>query len=640
VRLHLAGALVLVFFVVPASSYPGFALEDECSYPYDVLHYNITMTIDVDSEILYGDASVRALSQAAGLDSITLDFTVLAVDAVMSGSDTLAYRYEDPALTIYLDRPHNAGDTLEVGVFYHGHPGNEGPDGSGGFFFDGFPKRAFQIGLDLQAEQPSMGRYWFPCRDWPCDKATAEYHITVPGINKTVVCNGDLVGIVADSVDNLITYDWEEPDPISTHLMTVNAGKYTDLVDSTYPWIHYWVYPNQVDDATVHFQNIATMMDAFVYRYGAYPFERFGYVVVPEKEMHHQTCATIEASMITPDTRNEWLLANLLGHQWWGGCVSVGDWRDLWLSRSFAMYSEAVFQEYAYGSEAYRDYVFNDNIKHVINDLGYSPLYDPLFPFARTIYEKGSCVLHMLRYVIGESTFFEALRTYRETYEYGTATTADFQYVVETVSGQDLDWFFSEWVYDIRWPVYEYAWQGRSDSGGHMLDLAINQVQDEGPIFTMPVEVLVETVSGDSLVTLWVDEAHEEFVIATGDEPTGVILDPCHWILMEAGEVPYAGISGGSGASRGLALKVFPSPSAGAFTIHYAVPHPQCARVEVYDVLGRRVSCLVDHVVGLGVHETTWPGTDHAGNRVAPGTYFCRLSVRGDEVTSRVILVK
>jgi aminopeptidase N len=639
-RPHIAGALMLVILVIPASYHPGFALQDEHSRPYDVLHYNITMTIDIENEILYGDTRVTARSDVAGLDSIALDFAVLTVDAVMSGSDTLSYRHEDPALTIHLDRPHNAGDTLEVEVVYHGHPGNEGPDGSGGFFFDGFPKRAFQIGLDLEAEQPSMGRYWFPCCDRPWDKATAEYHITVPGVNKKVICNGDLAGVVADSVGNLITYHWDEPDPIATHLMTVHAGKYADLVDSTYPWIHYWVYPSQVDDATVHFQNTATMMDAFEYRYGPYPFERFGYVVVPLKEMHHQTCATIAAGTITPDTRNDWRLANPLANQWWGCCVTVEDRRDLWLSRSFAMYSEAVFEEYAYGPEAYHEFIFEDNISHVIRDLGYSPLYDPLFPSERTLFEKGSCVLHMLRYVIGETTFFDALRTYRQTYEYGTATTAAFQQVVETASGQDLGWFFSEWVYDIRWPVYEYAWRGRTDVGGHVLDLVIDQVQEAGPVFTMPVEVLVETVSGDSLVTLWVDEAHEEFVIAVAGDPTGIIFDPGHWILMEAGEVPYAGMSGPPGAPRDLALTVFPSPSSGTFTIHYAVPHPERAHVEVYDVLGRRVRCLVDQVVGGGLRETTWFGTDHAGRQVAPGTYLCRLSAGDRQVTSRLLLVK
>jgi aminopeptidase N len=639
-RPHLAGALALVLLATTISSHPGFASGGGCPEPYDVLHYNIAMTIDMDLEVLYGDTKLRILSEAAGLDSIALDFTMLTVDEVVAGTETLSYNYEDPALTVYLGRPYNVGDTLEFGVVYHGHPGNRGPEGTGGFFFEGFPKRAFQIGLDLTAEQPSMGRYWFPCRDWPCDKATAEYHITVSGMNKHVICNGNLVGVVTDSTRNLITYTWEEQDPISTHLMAVTAGKYADLVDSTFPWIHYFVYPQQVDDARIHFQNVAAMMEAFSYRYGPYPFDRFSYVVVPRMEMHHQTCATIEAGMITPDTRNEWLLANLLGHQWWGCCISVEDWRDLWLSRSFAMYSEALFREYAYGPEAYHEYVFEDNITHVINDLGYSPLYDPLFPHARTIFEKGSCVLHMLRYVIGESLFFEALRTYRETYEYGTATTADFQNVMETVAGQDLDWFFDEWVYDIRWPVYRYAWQARSVTGGYDVDLVIDQVQDAGPTFTMPMDVLIRTASGDTLVGIWIDEAHEEFLVTTIGEPTGVVLDPDRWLLMQTEEVSFAGVSLEPVRRHEARLVISPNLSGDVFNLRYSVPAPQAVCIDIYDVSGRRLCRLLESVVDAGTHEVTWTGTTDTGWRVAPGPYFCRLSTAEGCVTQRLLVLR
>ena len=348
----------------------------------------------------------------------------------------------------------------------------------------------------------------------------------------------------------------------------------------------------------------------------------------------------IRASMISPDTGNEWLMSNLLGNQWWGCCVSVGDWRDLWLSRSFGMYSEAIYVEYASGHEAYRDYIYEDNMCHTIRDLGYSPLYDPLYPYERTLFEKGSCVLHMLRYVVGESSFFDALRTYREIFEYSTATTADFQQVMETESGEDLDWFFTEWVYDIRWPVYEYSWRGRSDSAGPVLDLMIDQVQEAGPVFTMPIEVLIETLSGDSLVTIWVDEAHEEFSIGTADDPTGVVLDPDHWILMEKEEVPYSGVHGEPGAVRGLDLTVFPSPSGETLTIRYTVSCPLHARLEIYDVLGRSVCRLVDRVVDRGVQEGTWSGRDQAGNRVAPGIYLCRLSAGGKETARRLILAR
>jgi hypothetical protein len=172
------------------------------------------------------------------------------------------------------------------------------------------------------------------------------------------------------------------------------------------------------------------------------------------------------------------------------------------------------------------------------------------------------------------------------------------------------------------------------------LDLVIDQVQEAGPVFTMPVDVLVETPSGDSLITLWVDEAHEDFSLNIADDPVGVTLDPDHWILMEVEEVPYSGVYGGPGAAHGLDLAVFPRPSGETFTIRYAVSCPLHARLEIYDVLGRSVCRLVDRVVGRGTQEALWPGTDHAGDRVAPGIYLCRLSAGGGQATSKLFLVR
>jgi hypothetical protein len=152
--------------------------------------------------------------------------------------------------------------------------------------------------------------------------------------------------------------------------------------------------------------------------------------------------------------------------------------------------------------------------------------------------------------------------------------------------------------------------------------------------------VLVETASGDSLVTLWVDEAHAEFSVALRDDPTGVVLDPDHWILMEAAEVPFSGMPEGPGAAGDLTFTVYPSPPGDAFSIRYAVPRSQHIRVEIYDVLGRMVCCLVDRFVGKGEHEAAWRGTDRAGNRVAPGVYLCRLSAGGDHAATRLLLIR
>ena len=181
------------------------SLTQNCPHSFDVLHYNIALYVDFSIEEIDGHTTVTS-EAAESLSTIDLDFTILTVDSVFGEGGSLAYVHPDPVLTIDLGQTYAPGDTFDVQVFYHGQPGNEGPDGFGGFYFDGLPVKAFQMGVGLDAGEPSMGKYWFPCWDWPCDKATAEYHITIAGTVKKVICNGILTDTVVDTTANTTTY--------------------------------------------------------------------------------------------------------------------------------------------------------------------------------------------------------------------------------------------------------------------------------------------------------------------------------------------------------------------------------------------------------------------------------------------------
>jgi len=612
---------------------------DNCPHSYDVLHYNIGLEIDFDYDLLYGDTRVISVSQQEGLSEIDLDLTVLTVDAVLSGGDTLSYTYADPVLTVDLGQAYSVGDSFEVEVVYHGHPGNEGPGGFGGFWFGSTPKAAYQMGVGLDADPPSMGKYWFPCWDWPCDKATAEYHITVP-LGKMAVCNGDLIEAVDDSVAGTSTFFWSETHQIAPHVMSVAARRYDEIIDSTYPWIHHWVCPYQVPDALVHFENVHVMMEAFLQRYGAFPFDRFGYVAAPKGDMEHQTCITHNEGCIVPNHAYDWLLAHEMAHQWWGDCVSVNTWPDVWLSEGFATYSESIFREHAYGVAAYHDYVQSSYMTPVFNSQENFPVYDPDYLWGTTVYEKGAIVLHMLRHVLGDSLFFQSLAAYRQAYEHQSATTAQFQQVVESVSGQGMGWFFDEWVYDIGWPEYEYSWCAAGGRDGFVLSLIIDQVQTNGPVFTMPLDVGVTTAAGDTLVTLWVDGAHGVFLVDLAAEPTAVTLDPDNWILNEAQEVATEREGEAAVPARLSLEQNVPNPFNPATTIAYSVPAPQHVCLEIYNAAGQRVCVLVDGLSASGRTEVVWDGRDERGRAVASGTYFCRMSAEDGTRVRRLVLLK
>jgi aminopeptidase N len=631
--------------VVLAGQGPASGHLTDCPHSFDVLHYGITLHVDIDAETVAGHALVRAQSEVAGLETIGLDFAVLTVDSVLGAGGDLVSSHVGQDLSIDLGRAYAAGDTFEVVVHYHGHPGNIGPDNLGGFYFEGVPKRAMQVGRAVGTDQPSMGKYLFPCWDRPCDKATADLLITVVGTGKRVICNGVLQSAVVDSTAGTATYHWVEDRPVATHRVALHAGKYADLVDSTYGFIHYFVYPRQAEEALINFENVPAMMDVLVGHFGPYPFAKCAYVSAPQADVAHQNCITYPASAVTPVHSNDWHVAEGLTRQWWGACVGIADWRDVWLCESFGRYGQPLFEEQAYGSQAYHDYIYYDLMLHTFADADeYSPVYDPTWPGGHTIYEKGTVVLHMLRYVLGDSVFFSAMRTFRDAYEYDVATTADFQAVSEAVSGRDLAWFFDEWIYDCGWPEYEYAWLAYEAGGLYEIDLVMDQVQVAGPVFTMPLEVGISTAAGDTLIDIWVDDAHEEFALAVGDEPLAVVLDPDRWVLHRATEVSFAGLTGGGEEagerSPGLRLDLAPNPARSGVCLRYHMPAAGKAVMRIYDAAGREVATLHDSVLGPGEGEIYWDGRREDGGRAAAGAYFCRMATAAGSVSARIILVR
>jgi hypothetical protein len=143
----------------------------------------------------------------------------------------------------------------------------------------------------------------------------------------------------------------------------------------------------------------------------------------------------------------------------------------------------------------------------------------------------------MLRFVVFDAVFFDLLQTYGATYAYGNAVTADFQAVGEAESGQDLDWFFDQWIYDQGFPEYDLLWSSQVQGAkGYDLSLAIFQQQENAPIFTMPMELGITTASGEVLDTILVDEAVDVFQLTIAEEPLDVQIDPNRWLLCERAE--------------------------------------------------------------------------------------------------------
>ncbi|MDD3144422.1 MAG: M1 family aminopeptidase, partial [Candidatus Cloacimonetes bacterium] len=348
-----------------------------------------------------------------------------------------------------------AGQTFTTQVFYSGTPQLSPNVYHIGMIFN--PNTVFTI------SDPDAARYWWPCYDHPWDKAIVHLRVTLRSDWK-VAANGIRDAIV-DNGDGTSTTFWTGQNPMTTYLVCVTCGPYVEITQNygDLP-IQNFVMQNQYNNALVDLANLPAMIDYFSQIFGPYPFEKYGNAVVAMSTygaMEHQTMTTLGNYIITGTGAYELVIAHELAHQWFGDAVSFLTFADVWLSEGFATYSEHLWTDKTQGWQAACDYVASSYHQYYINWEGGSPetIYDPAFNsyFAPPSYEKAASVLHMLRLRLGDALFFQLLQTWFDTYKHGNAVTAEFQAMAEDISGQDLEQFFDQWIYNAGIPTLEYS---------------------------------------------------------------------------------------------------------------------------------------------------------------------------------------
>lgn len=608
---------------------------------FDALFYDIDIAIDPGPETVSGEVTMRAASTVDGLTGVVLNFfDNMTIDSVTRNTTPLSYSHASDLITITLDQSFDTGEVFEVTVQYHGSPVNNALDFS---YHSGQP-------IISSLSEPNGAREWWPCKDRPDDKAdSARIALTVPD-DLVAVSEGLLMSEV-DNGDGTKTFEWFESYPITTYLVSVAITNYSKFTDYYHPAvgdsmpIDNYVYPEDLSDAQIDLSITADAIEFCASIFGEYPFleEKYGHAEFPwGGAMEHQTCTSYGAVLIRGDNYYDWILVHELAHQWWGDWVTCATWDDIWLNEGFASYSEALWFEHLGGVSSYRDYV--DSYDY----YGYfdGPIYDPWSTFSRTVYDKGALVLHMLRRVLeldgGAQSHYpldgllSVLSTYSSSKAYDSATTPEFQAAAESVYGSSLDWFFQEWVYGANRPEYEYSWIA-SNAGDHWdVMVHVEQVQSDAGLFTMPIDILIETTGPDELVTVWNDQWSQDFFFEVTWSPIGVEFDPYNWILKDCSPVTTDVPEAPDSARLSLAR----SPAVGSATFSLSMPQPGRAVVTVYDAAGRVVATPVDRELSAGVTEVRWNGLTNEGVQAASGVYFFRLDTPSGTDLGRVTLIR
>jgi aminopeptidase N len=597
---------------------------------YDVLHYDLDLELDPSLHQMAGTVICRAEVVQGPLAALELQLTSnLTVTGATVDGNAAAFTHAADLVSVDLGSARGPGDTVEVGVTYQGDPGGSA---FGWSSYGGQP-------LIWTLSEPYGAPTWWPCKDTPADKAdTVDLRVTVPD-GLVVASNGILVSQVLDAGRR--TFHWRESYPIATYLVSLAIHPYAVIEDEwiyapgdTMPVTHY-VVPDQLVTATSGFAVTVPMLQAFSEGFGLYPFveEKYGHAHFPwGGGMEHQTLTSLRYGAY-----GAWLIAHEMAHQWWGDLVTCEDFHHIWLNEGFASWCQAYWRERSEGMTGYRAEMsamayYGPGTVYVEDATDEAAIFD-----GNLSYFKGAWVVHMLRGVLGDEDFFASLQAWRSQHAYASGTTEDFQAVCEQVSQRDLSWYFQEWVYGQYYPRYEYTWYGIDRGDSTELRLSVTQTQTS-QVFTMPLEIEVQTDQGPVRATFWNDEATEAYDLTVAGTLLGVTLDPDDWILNTA--VARSTATPPSAAAGIRLLPSHPNPFNPSTTIPFILDRRTPVLLTVHDMAGRRVRTLAADTLGSGRHEVTWDGRDTRGRRVTSGVYFARLETAETVLGRKLVLAK
>ncbi|HVX02223.1 MAG TPA: M1 family aminopeptidase [Nitrososphaera sp.] len=474
------------------------------------------------------------------ISSIELDAAELEVKSVALGSGNnkaLSFRNVDDKLVIKLPKPLGEDERTKIVISYSAKPRK-------GFYFvapdNHYPDKRIEAWTQGETVE---AKHWFPCIDHPQVKFSSEIIVTVPE-GFTAISNGRL-GETEKKEENGMKkwrYRWLENNPHPAYLTSVVIGKYIEINEGS---LYYYVPIEMAHDAKRSFDRTGDMVHFFEEYLGTkYPYEKYSQVCVQDfvyGGMENSSCTTLTQDILHDkkahvDFSSDYLVSHELAHQWFGDMVTCRDWQHIWLNEGFATYCEALYWEASRGTDEFHYYImqtaddyFEEAASRYVRPIVTKTYKHPDDLFDRHTYEKGGCVLHMLRHLVGDKYFRRSLKTYLQRFANGTAETDDLRKVFELETGKSLQQFFDQWVFREGHPDLKVEFSqddNKKKTARIRVEQAQQQQQGETP-FSFDLEVkLVFARGNEKTYTFSVTGKESVFQIPIEREVEWFSVDP------------------------------------------------------------------------------------------------------------------
>lgn len=574
---------------------------------YDLKFYHLNLNVERNTRYVSGHVVSKAKVVVASLDSFAF---VLhqnhTIDSVYVNGAKRVFVRQDSLVKATAGTPIPLNTIFEATVYYKGTC----PSGGGAAIGDGYnlgtsPSWGNQVTWSLS--ESLVAYQWFPCKQDLTDKIDSSWVYATTDSANMVGSNGLLKNVV--SLGNKKRYEWKSRYPIDYYLISVSTAKYRAYNLYAKPqylapdsiFIQNFVYDNAINNPSWNTQKTALnkikqTLELQSKLFGMYPFykEKYGHCMAPlGGGMEHQTMTTLGFFDFELD-------AHELGHQWWGDNVTCKAWKDIFINEGWASYTEYLCHQYLptiSGTTA------SSKMTSVHNSVMMQPGGSCYFTNADTMdasvifdsrltYDKGSALVHMLRYTINnDSTFFNASRGFQNAYKFNVASVIDFKNYMQTYTGINLTQFFNQWFYGQGYPTFDVKW---NQTGGNFIlqSIQTQSMPSSVPLFITDMDYRVSrTAKPDTVIRLNHANLTENYIIPLSGTVTAIAVDPSNWILNKTiGPVKDPSLNTSIGIEELSLATVFIGPNPTSDVLNVYLYNNEKATLEILDLNGKLIS--------------------------------------------------